>query len=479
MKMSLAGGKTSGPGVSRRAMLRSSLQALGAVGLCPLLESSPARAQQGEPVRRLVVFYTPNGTIGSQWRPRGGETDFTVGRILSPLMPYRSKLLILGGVDMALADAGFGSHHTRGIGGLLTGRPILMGNFRSAGPPTAGWASGMSVDQHIARVVGAQSRFRSLELGVRVVDAEVRGRLSYLGASQPLPPMESPYDGFDRLFAGGRPPASATPPGSLPPVADARAERLRQQRKSVLDFLGQELGAVRAFVAAEDRARLDAHLESVRDIERRLVAPATGGGSGPVPAAGCQAPVAGSRIDLGDAANLPALGRLQMDLVASALACDLTRVVTLQWTHAESNQSFPFLGITGQHHVLSHAGDGDAAAQESLTKINTWYAEQLGYLLGKLASYSEGGGTLLDNTVVLWASEVGKGNNHAHRDLPFLLAGGGGGRLRTGRFVDYLASGGRGQPHNNLLVSLANVMGLPDTRFGDPAHCTGPLPGLS
>jgi hypothetical protein len=454
---------------------RSLLRALGGMGLVPLLEARRASGQSAEAPRRLLVFYTPNGTIGPQWRPRGGETDFTLGRILTPLSPWRSKLLILGGVDMALADAGFGSHHTRGMGGLLTGRPILMGNFRSAGPPTAGWASGISIDQHIARTVGAQSRFRSLELGVRVVDAEVRGRLSYLGANQPLPPMESPYDGFDRLFAGAGPPAAPTAPGTLPPP-DPRAERLRQQRKSVLDFLTHELTGVRGFVDVDDRARLDAHLESVRDIERRLATPGPTGG-GPAPAA-CQKPGVAERIDLAAPANLPAVGRLQMDLAASALACDLTRVITLQWTHAESNQSFPFLGITGQHHAISHAGDGDALAQESLTKINVWFAEQLAYLLERLAGYREGAGTLLDNTVVLWANEVGKGNNHAHRDLPFLLAGGGGGRLRTGRFVDYLAAGGRGQPHNNLLVSLANVMGLPDTRFGDPAHCTGPLPNL-
>jgi hypothetical protein len=151
----------------------------------------------------------------------------------------------------------------------------------------------------------------------------------------------------------------------------------------------------------------------------------------------------------------------------------------LQWTYAETNQTFPFLGFSEFHHVMSHASDTDASAQEKLTLINTWYAEQLAYFLGKLASYQEADGTtLLDNTVVLWCSEVGKGNNHAHRDLPFLLAGSCGGSFRTGRFLDYQAGGGAGHPHNNLLVSLAQAMGTADTTFGDPAHCTGPLPGL-
>jgi hypothetical protein len=431
------------------------------VGLVPLLEAG-ARAQSA---RRLVVFYTPNGTIGPEWRPKGTETAFTFGRILAPLEPHRSKLLVLGGVNMALAESGFGSHHTRGIGGLLTGRPILMGNFQSAGPPTAGWASGISLDQHIAKAVGASTRYRSLELGVRVIDAEVRGRISYLGANQPVPPMESPYDVFDRLFAGSKP---ATP-------GDPTLDRLRVERRSVIDFLKDELGAVRGFVGAEDRPRLDAHLESVRDIERRLEPPATG-----MAAAGCAGPPAPARMDLAANENMPAIGKLQMDLLVNALACDQTRVATLMWTHAEGVQTFPWIGVTGQHHVMSHAGDGDAAAQESLTKINVWYAEQLRYLLDRLTAVRDGSGApLLDGTAVLWMNEVGKGNNHAHRDLPLLLAGSCGGRFRTGRFVDYMAGGASGQPHNNLLVSLAQAMGLPDTTFGDPRYCTGPLLGLT
>ncbi len=467
-----------GPSSARSWRRRELLAGLGGLGLIPLLGERFARAQgpAGASPRRLVIFYTPNGTIGPEWRPRGGETDFTLGRILTPLAPLRSSLLVLGGVDMALADAGFGSHHTRGIGGLLTGRRTLMGNFRSAGPPTAGWASGISIDQHIAqhlvRTPGAATRFRTLELGVRVIDAEVRGRISYLGPNQPVPPMESPYDVFDRIFTGGRPPGA----GGVP-IPGGQAERLRAQRKSVLDFLGQELAAARTHVGADDRARLDAHLESVRDIERRLLIDSGAAGPAAVPVAGCTPPALTPRMDVQATENLPAVGRLQMDLLAGAFACDLARVATLQWTHAESNQTFPFIGVPGQHHAMSHAGDGDVAARESLTRINGFYAEQFRYLLEKLAAHREGDRTLLDNTAVLWAIEIGKGNNHAHRDLPFLLAGSCGGAFRTGRFLDYQAQG-RSQPHNNLLVSLANAMGLPDASFGDPEHCTGPLPDL-
>ena len=409
----------------RRQLLRGSALAAAAI---PLLDAERAFGQLAAP-RRLVIFYTPNGTIGPQWRPTGGETDFILGRILKPLEPYRSKLLLLGGVHMALADSGFGSHHTRGIGGLLTGRPILSGTFQSAGPPTAGWAAGISIDQHIAKTLNPPTPFRTLELGVQVIDAEVRGRISYLGASQPVPPMESPYDAFDRVFAG------VSAPTPMPGAAPTAMDRLRAQRRRVLDFVREELTAVRSRVGADDRLKLDAHLESVQDIERRLV-PSMGGAGG----GACSVPAnpgVGARLNVTDPANMPAVGRLQMDIAAAALACDLTRMVTLQWTHAESNQTFPCLGISDFHHVMSHAGDSDAAAQENLTQINVWYAEQFAYFLGKLDGYAEGAATLLDNTVVVWCSEVGKGNNHAHRDLPFLMAGGCGGRFRTGRFVDH------------------------------------------
>jgi len=440
---------------------------LAATALVPLLEAERAFGQTLPFPRRLLIFYTPNGTIGPEYRPKGTETAFTFGRILKPLEPYRAKLLPLGGVNMALADSGFGSHHTRGIGGLLTGRPILQGTFQSAGPPTAGWAAGISIDQHIAKTLAPPTPFRTLELGVQVVDAEVRGRISYLGASQPVPPIESPYDAFDRVFAAVKPPSTPTDPAM---------ERLRAQRRSVLELVREELTDARTRASTADRIKLDAHTESIRDIERRLVTmPPDGGGGSTM----CQVPTMGTRMDVQAPANLPTIGKLQMDIAAAAMACDLTRVLTLQWTYAESTQTFPVLGISDAHHVMSHAGDTDAAAQENLTKINVWYAEQFAYLLGKLASYKEGDVTLLDNTVVLWCNEVGKGNNHAHRDLPFLLAGSCGGHFRTGRFVDYMAGGAAGHPHNNLLVSLAQAMGTKDTTFGDPAHCTGPLPNLT
>ncbi len=457
----------------RRQLLRG---ALASAAVLPLLQATPVRGQSQSYPRRLLIVYTPNGTIRSQWCA-GGEQSFELGRILTPLEPFRDKLLVVGGLNMPLAAQGFGSEHTRGIGGLLTGRPILEGTFESAGQPNAGWASGISIDQHIAKELMPATAFRSLELGVQVVDAEVRGRISYAGANQPLPPIESPYAAFERVFGGLT---------ANEPATDKTLSRLHRNRQTVLDLVKEELALVQARVGVEDRLKLESHLESIQDIERRLVptesVPADAGpDSGADSGAGqarCEAPVLGDEIDIAADDQLPRVGRLQMDILASTFACDLTRIATLQWTHAETNHTFPFLGISGAHHKISHAGDQELEEQERLVKINTWYAEQFAYLLEKLASYTEGDGSLLDNTLVLWCNEVAQGNNHSHSDLPFVIAGSCGGQLATGRFVDYAASGAEGRPHNDLLVSLANAMGGDDTTFGDPDHCTGPLTEL-
>jgi hypothetical protein len=163
-----------------------------------------------------------------------------------------------------------------------------------------------------------------------------------------------------------------------------------------------------------------------------------------------------------------------MDLLAMAFACDLTRVATLQWSRSGSAMRYPWLGINDSHHLLSHAADTNTAAQNKLVAIGRWYAEQLAGLIARLKALPEGGGTVFDNTVIVWFTELAKGNNHTRLGASFLLAGSGGGALRTGRHVSY-----GGAPHNNLLVSLMNAMCVEEDRFGHPDFCTGPLGNLA
>jgi hypothetical protein len=130
--------------------------------------------------------------------------------------------------------------------------------------------------------------------------------------------------------------------------------------------------------------------------------------------------------------------------------------------------------IAEAHHDLSHRPDNDAVAVDKLTRINTWYASQMAALMTKMKAVPEGDGTLLDHTLILWANELAIGNVHSRTDAPYVLGGGAGGTLRTGRFLTYPGD----VPHNNLLVSLFNLFGDDRTTFGDSRCCTGALPNL-
>jgi hypothetical protein len=437
----------------RRTVLRGALGA--AVGLPWLEAMAPRRARaQSVPPKRFVIMFSPNGTLPTFWSPTGGETDFTLSPILAPLEPNRADIVIVKGLNQ---QGSGGDGHQNGIGGMLTGAPLNPGPFAGVGAPPAGWASGPSVDQRVADGIAGSTKLRSLELGVQVGSADNWGRMIYRASDQPLPPDDDPASVYARVFADLH-----TDPGVL--------ARLRRRRKSILDAVGGEYTRVKARLGAADQQRLDEHLAAVRELEGRLTSDAV------VSGAACSdpkvPPVAAQSNDA-----FPDVGAAQLDLLVMALACDVTRVASLQWSRSVAETRFTWLGINDGHHTLSHLGDDDAVAVNKLLAINNWYAGQMAGLIARLAAVPDGNGTtLLDNTLVLWCNELAKGNTHSRRGAPYVLAGRAGGGLRTGRFLDYT---GQELPHNDLLVSLLNVMGLPDTTFGKPDWSTGALPGFA
>ncbi|XXT23498.1 DUF1552 domain-containing protein [Sorangium sp. So ce429] len=439
--------------LDRRTFLR------GAGGLAvalPFLDAMSGSASAVEFPKRFVVFFTGLGTVKQAWQPTGTETAFELGEILAPLSPYRDKLLVIEGVDMESAHNGPGDPHQQGIGQALTGTELQAGTlFPYACDPAAlvGWGGGISVDQFLAARLGQRTKLSSLELGVQVQYANVSSRISYLGPGQPVPPEDDPRAVFDRLFND----LSADP---------ADLERRRALRRRVLGSVMEDYGSLSRQLGGEDRQKLEHHLEAVSEIEKRLDAPGLLGGA-------CAVPELGERLDVYANDSFPAIGRLQMDLLAMALACDLTRVASIQWSATQAGKVFTWLGQSDTHHALSHSSPGHQAKQQQLVDIGRWQAEQLAYLLGKLDAVPEGAGTLLDNTIVLWCTDISAGQSHSRRDMPYVIAGRAGGALRTGRFLSFA-----GDPHNNLLVALCNAMGVDVSTFGNPAYCTGPLPGL-
>jgi hypothetical protein len=234
--------------------------------------------------------------------------------------------------------------------------------------------------------------------------------------------------------------------------------------------LAQRLGAA-------DRQRLEAHLERIRDLEKRVgtvavdracLAPTLVDTSGYSPVSGQTSDDTGSIKDLATDTAIPKVGKLMMDMIAMAFACDKTAVALLQWCDSEAQYTLPWLDLPETHYFYENGG---GYRPVELERIYTWYSAQHAYLLQELASIDLGGHSMLDETVVFFGTEVAHPANHTKKNMPFLLAGGG---LRTGRWVQYLDN----PPHNNLLVSLLNLFGDPSTSFGDPRCCTGALPNL-
>ncbi len=426
--------------ITRRGLLRGLGAGLGLAPFVPLLMPE-VEAAQGQTPTRLLVFFHSTGTIFDAWRPTGGVDDFQLGGILGPLAPFRDKLLVLEGLDQTVVTQGWLSGHDPSMASLLTGVEIMQDDVFQHGSVSYGWGGGISIDQHIAAHCGKDTTFDSITAGVRADQAQPNFRMSYRGPAQPVAPQNDPVALYQTLF------------GDLG-LGDVELAQLRARRRSSIDFVLDDLGALASTVGAADRAKMEAHLDALRELETRLD-----------DLGSCEPPLVPGGFDPLAEANFPEVGRAQMDLLVEALACDLTRVASLQWHNEGSTQRFTWLGHTEHHHALSHAGQ-----QQPLIDIYTWYAEQLAYLLGRLDSIPEGDGTLLDHTVVAWVTPMGRGDTHSSANIPVVLAGSANGYLRSGRFLDLA-----GRSHNDLLVSLANAMGLEIETFGDPAHCAGPL----
>ncbi len=407
-------------------------------------------ANQAVGKKRLVIMFSPNGVVPSTFWPDQEGEKFEFKESLKPLEPFKNRSLILHGVCDKLR--GDGDNHMRGMGCLLTGIELFPGNIQGGSDTPAGWAKGLSIDQEIkAHLQGqkdSRTRFGSLEFGVMVPDrADTWSRMVYAGPNKPIAPIDDPYQMFAKLYG-----------------------RMKDQEslKSILDDVQDDLSKVRSVVSAEDRQLLEEHATFVREMEQELQQDSSGRDVGhAVP-----------EIEPGlkhENAQMPRISKTQIDLMVNAFAGDFARVATLQYTNSVGGARMKWIGVDESHHELSHHDDGNKKSQESLTKINKWYCEQMAYLAKRLAETPEpgGGGSLLDHTLIVWTNELGKGNSHTLNDIPFVLVGNGL-DFRMGRSLKY-----KGVSHNRLLLALANGMGHHIERFGNPNLCgDGVLAGL-
>jgi Protein of unknown function (DUF1552) len=443
--------------VSRRRVLRG----MGAAIALPWLEAmTPITARSdtadpGSPLPRRVAFlYVPNGVHMPDWTPTKTGTGFGFTPILQALEPFRDDLLVLSGLSQnnaaPLGDEG--GDHARSLACFLTGAHPLKTDG-------ANIRAGVSIDQVAAGHLGRFTRLPSLELGIDPsaqagscdagYSCAYSSNISWKSPTLPMAKEVSPRMVFDRLF--GTRVKQGTP-----------EERLKRERyeKSILDHVRDDALQLHRQLGTGDRRKIDEYLDSVREIERRI---------GRTDIADGNQPSSEWRPPSGIPDDLREHIRLMLDLLALAFQADATRICTFMFANEASNRAYRFLNVPDGHHDLSHHGN-DPKKQEKIKTINRFHVEQFAYLLGKLKSIREADRTLLDHVMIVYGSGISDGDLHNHDNLPILLAGRGGGTIKTGRHIRYDP-----QPLNNLYLSLLDRMGVRIDRHGDS---TGRLPKL-
>lgn len=416
---------------------RALLGALGGSALLPFVPLLQASAASAAP-KRLILFFTPHGAVDSAWRPTQLGTGYSLAdrAILSPLEPFKQKLAVLSNLKMWVKTPHIG--HTECMGPLWTGSVCGADGL-------AQWGNGPSVDQFLIDQLKPPTTLRSIETGFGCGGNSPASRPIIHGPASPLQPQEDPKALFKTLFAQ---------------VSDTTAK----ERQSSIDLVKSELDELRPQMAPPDQLKLDAHLASVRSLEQRLAARS----------ALCQGPMLGSVSGSGFGRG-PDVAEQHFQLITAALACDLTRFASFQWSFSDNDgNSYPWLGINEGHHELTHQDPRQFPdTTDKQIKIKNFYAKMFASLLAKLDAVPEGSGTLLDNSIVVWGSELGDAYAHNPEPTPFIVAGGAG-VLKVGQHLDC-----QGAYHNRLLVTLCHALGATEvTKFGQSDSGTGALPGL-
>ena len=422
------------------------------------------------PLKRFVTVYQPGGTvragaIGDKYTPTGSETSFTMSPILMPLDPVKSRLLVVDGLNLTCGDQSkYGVEvHQGGAVGWLTG---------AVQPGAGNYPKAPSIDQILATRLSTGKAYASLEFAVRWATGKSHGKLSPMNAlyfdaaapNGPRAPRLDPQDIFNTLFGNitGGGGTSGTDPNAI----------ALMRKKSILDFVDKRYDALKAKLGTADRTRLDQHLTQVRSLEQRIVITTTP----PPPMSVCKQPTKvdtagynptsslnsaddGSIKDTTTDTKIPIVGQFMMDMMVMALACDKTGVISLQWTDTEAKHTFPWLNLSEHHHFYQH--DGGFRPTEC-AQIATWYSQMHLSLIQKMQQVDMGGHTLLDESLIFFGSELSVPDVHGKNNMPFLLAGGDGKTVKTGRWIKC-----GGVPHNKLLTAIFNVYGDTRTTFGD------------
>ncbi len=430
--------------IPRRTLLRG----VGAALALPVLDAmTPALSADTKRPIRMTFIEVPNGIMMDKWTPPTEGVNFALTRVLEPLADFRDRMLVLSGLDQKQSAAlafEIAGDHPRSCTAWLTGAHAKM----TAG---ADLRAGISVDQLAAREFGKYTQLASLEVGLE--SSEVVGScesayscayyntISWRNETTPLPMENRPRAIFERLFGDA---------GTSDPAARLA---LRQEDRSILDSVTEEVKRLRGVLGGADRSKIDQYLEALRDLERRM-----------------------QLAEKQDQHELPQIAgpagipqvfseyyKLMTDLMVLAWQTDMTRVCTFQIGHEMSGRAYPEAGFGDAHHAVTHH-QGDAEKIEKTTKINVFHTKMLAYYLDRLRATPDGDGSLLDHAMILYGSALSDGNLHLYTNLPLLLVGGGAAGIKGGRHMRFP----KGTPMTNLLLTMLDKANVPHVeKLGD------------
>ena len=427
--------------LSRRTLLRGTGVAIG----LPLLDAmipamtahalTPAAPSQ---LRRLGYVYIPMGFNPAPWIPQGDTLD-TLPPTLQSLESIKKQVTVITGMD--LQNAYPGSH--------ATSNSAFLSAVQAKRTESSDYFLGTTVDQIAARQIGQQTQLPSLELSMDLLSmvgqcdngyaCVYQNNLSWSSPTTPLPSEAHPRVVFETLFGEG---------GS--PVERRTA---LEQRASLLDSVTTEMQRLKLKLGASDRNKVDAYMDSIREVERRIQRAEASVSDNPLP-------------DLDRPSGVPASyadhAKLMFDLQLLAFQGDITRVVTFQLARETSNRTYPEIGVPEPHHPITHHGKNPEKLAK-VAKINQFHVSLFAEFLQKLQDTPEAGGSLLDHTLYLYGSGMGDSDAHDHTNLPILVAGGAAGKMRGGRHIKYDTP----VPLANLHLTLLNKVGVPLETFAD------------
>jgi len=431
---------------------RTVLKGMGVAMALPFLDAMlPTLRAATRPSNRFLSFYVPNGMAMEYWTPKGEGANFELSPILEPLAPFRNQMLVFSGIK-----ASWNYIHAGASGSFLTGT-------KTGGKNEVEIIADVSIDQLLGKHFASETQIGSLEMSMDVpanagactgnLSCAYTHTLSWRSKTQPLPMEWNPRAVFERLFGDS---------GSTDKAA--RQTRLNQH-KSILDSVNGKLASLKKELGPADQSRVNEYSDAVRDVERRI-----------------------QRAEEQRDVDIPTIAQpqgappvfedhlaLMLDLQLLAFQSDLTRVISFMIAKEQSARPYPQIGVPEAHHPLSHH-DNVPELILKMSKINTYHTQLLAGYLTRLRATPDGDGNLLDHMTILYGSGISNSTGHSGDNLPLMLLGGGGGKLKGGRHLRFPE-----KPSNaNLLVTIMDKMGMPVDQVGgsNGKLLIDPLPGV-